>query len=77
MKTKVTIQEIAHFTGLSKFAVSRALSGKSGVSEQTRDVILKAAGKLDISKITACYLVICIAAMNFRTRIIRGGVAPF
>ncbi|KAF4324694.1 hypothetical protein G195_001916 [Phytophthora kernoviae 00238/432] len=50
MKTKVTIQEIAHFTGLSKFAVSRALSGKSGVSEQTRDVILKAAGKLGYFK---------------------------
>ncbi|MCM3173072.1 MULTISPECIES: LacI family DNA-binding transcriptional regulator [Paenibacillus] len=50
MKTKVTIQEIAHFTGLSKFAVSRALSGKSGVSDQTRDVILKAAGKLGYFK---------------------------
>lgn len=50
MKTKVTIQEIAHFTGLSKFAVSRALSGKSGVSEQTRDMILKAAGKLGYFK---------------------------
>ena len=42
MKTKVTIQEIADFTGVSKFAVSRALSGKSGVSPQTRDMILKA-----------------------------------
>lgn len=50
MKTKVTIQEIAHFTGLSKFAVSRALSGKSGVSDQTRDIILKAAGKLGYFK---------------------------
>ncbi|WP_231638656.1 LacI family DNA-binding transcriptional regulator [Paenibacillus sp. JCM 10914] len=46
MKTKVTIQEIADFTGVSKFAVSRALSGKSGVSPQTRDMILKAAGQL-------------------------------
>ncbi|WP_334220743.1 LacI family DNA-binding transcriptional regulator [Paenibacillus sp. JJ-100] len=50
MKTKVTIQEIAHYTGLSKFAVSRALAGKSGVSDQTRDIILKAAGKLGYFK---------------------------
>ena len=52
MKTKVTIQEIADFTGVSKFAVSRALSGKSGVSPQTRDMILKAAnwGTLRISR---------------------------
>lgn len=50
MKTKVTIQEIADFTGLSKFAVSRALSGKSGVSPQTREMILKAAGQLGYFK---------------------------
>ncbi|MGG3283226.1 LacI family DNA-binding transcriptional regulator [Paenibacillus solani] len=50
MKTKVTIQEIADFTGLSKFAVSRALSGKSGVSSQTREMILKAAGQLGYFK---------------------------
>jgi LacI family transcriptional regulator len=50
MKTKVTIQEIADFTGVSKFAVSRALSGKSGVSPQTRDMILKAAGQLGYFK---------------------------
>lgn len=43
---KVTIQQIADFTGLSKFAVSRALAGKPGVSSQTRDSILKAAGQL-------------------------------
>ncbi|MEF2964808.1 LacI family DNA-binding transcriptional regulator [Paenibacillus sp. M1] len=50
MKNKVTIQEIADFVGLSKFAVSRALSGKSGVSEQTRNKILKAAGQLGYFK---------------------------
>lgn len=33
---KVTLSTIAAQTGLSKFAVSRALSGKSGVSEETR-----------------------------------------
>jgi LacI family transcriptional regulator len=34
--TRVTLATIAHQTGLSKFAVSRALAGKSGVSEDTR-----------------------------------------
>lgn len=33
---RVTLSIIARKTGLSKFAVSRALSGKSGVSEETR-----------------------------------------
>lgn len=49
---KVTIQEIADFSGVSKFAVSRALSGKSGVSTQTREMILKAAGQLGYFKDT-------------------------
>lgn len=46
----MTIQEIADFVGLSKFAVSRALAGKSGVSAGTRDMILKAAGQLGYFK---------------------------
>lgn len=50
MRRKVTIQSIADFTGLSKFAVSRGLSGKSGVSVQTREVILRAAGQLGYFK---------------------------
>ncbi|AIQ45138.1 transcriptional regulator [Paenibacillus sp. FSL R7-0273] len=50
MRRKVTIQSIADFTGLSKFAVSRALSNKPGVSTQTRDTILKAAGQLGYFK---------------------------
>ncbi|MEK5234905.1 LacI family DNA-binding transcriptional regulator [Paenibacillus sp. FSL L8-0470] len=50
MRRKVTIQSIADFTGLSKFAVSRALSGKPGVSSQTRDTIFKAAGQLGYFK---------------------------
>ncbi|KKB08102.1 LacI family DNA-binding transcriptional regulator [Devosia chinhatensis] len=33
---KVTLQDIADKLGVSKFAVSRALSGKDGVSEETR-----------------------------------------
>ncbi|MEK3885234.1 substrate-binding domain-containing protein [Paenibacillus sp. PL2-23] len=46
MKGKVTIQEIADLVGVSKFAVSRALSSKPGVSAHTRETILKAAGQL-------------------------------
>ena len=46
----MTIQEIADLAGVSKFAVSRALTGKSGVSAQTREMILKAAGQLGYFK---------------------------
>lgn len=34
---KITLQDIAEQLGVSKFAVSRALSGKDGVSGETRD----------------------------------------
>lgn len=50
MREKVTIQQIADMAGVSKFAVSRALSGKSGVSQQTREMILKVAGQLGYFK---------------------------
>jgi len=50
LRGKVTIQDIADMAGVSKFAVSRALSGKSGVSEQTRELILKTAGQLGYFK---------------------------
>jgi LacI family transcriptional regulator len=36
---KVTLQDIADNLGVSKFAVSRALAGKGGVSAETRDRI--------------------------------------
>jgi LacI family transcriptional regulator len=36
MSGKISLERIAERLGLSKFAVSRALAGKSGVSEQTR-----------------------------------------
>lgn len=52
MREKVTIQQIADLAGVSKFAVSRALAGKSGVSAQTREMILKAAGQLGYFKKT-------------------------
>jgi len=43
---RVTLSVIAQATGLSKFAVSRALSGKSGVSEETRRRVQAAAEEL-------------------------------
>lgn len=44
--SKVTLRIIAEETGLSKYAVSRALSGKSGVSEATRARVLETADRL-------------------------------
>lgn len=46
MRKKVTIQEIADTVGLSKYAVSRALAGKSGVSAETRQLIVQTAEQL-------------------------------
>jgi LacI family transcriptional regulator len=43
---RVTLGTIASETGLSKFAVSRALAGKSGVSEATRARVAEAAARL-------------------------------
>lgn len=52
VRSKVTLQQIADMAGVSKFAVSRALSGKTGVSEQTREYIIKVAGDLGFFKAT-------------------------
>lgn len=46
MRKKVTIQEIADAVGMSKYAVSRALAGKSGVSSETRQYIVQTAEQL-------------------------------
>ncbi|SFE74046.1 transcriptional regulator, LacI family [Paenibacillus algorifonticola] len=46
MPRKVSIQMIADQLGLSKYAVSRALSGKSGVSQATRERVLEFAKTL-------------------------------
>lgn len=46
MPQKVTIQDIAKETGFSKSQVSRALSGKYGVNEITRTIILAEAVKM-------------------------------
>jgi LacI family transcriptional regulator len=43
MGGRVTLQEIADHLGISKFAVSRALTGKPGVSEDTRRNVISAA----------------------------------
>ncbi len=46
MTQRVTIQHLADQLGLSKFSVSRALSGKSGVGDDTRADVLRAAHQL-------------------------------
>ncbi|MDR6716459.1 MULTISPECIES: LacI family DNA-binding transcriptional regulator [unclassified Paenibacillus] len=46
MAKRVTMQQIADAAGVSKFAVSRALTGKPGVSEHTREMIVRTAGQL-------------------------------
>ncbi len=43
--SRVTLQFIADQLGISKFAVSRALTGKPGVSEETRRAVVSAAQK--------------------------------
>lgn len=47
---RVTLTTIARHSGLSKFAVSRALSGKSGVSEATRRRIVGIAAELGYAR---------------------------
>lgn len=50
VKERVTLQQIAEEVGLSKYAVSRSLAGKSGVSEETRQLIKQAAERLGYTK---------------------------
>ncbi|MCR8659644.1 LacI family DNA-binding transcriptional regulator [Paenibacillus endoradicis] len=50
MRNKITIQDIANEVGMSKYAVSRALSGKSGVSPETRQYIVQSAEQLGYFK---------------------------
>ncbi|RYE88391.1 MAG: LacI family transcriptional regulator [Hyphomicrobiales bacterium] len=47
---KVTLSTIASHMGLSKFAVSRALSGKDGVSEETRRRVAAVAAELGYAR---------------------------
>nr|WP_314257335.1 LacI family DNA-binding transcriptional regulator [uncultured Devosia sp.] len=46
MAQKITLDDLALRLGLSKFSVSRALSGKVGVSEKTRSTVLRVAREL-------------------------------
>ncbi|WP_159886089.1 LacI family DNA-binding transcriptional regulator [Paenibacillus puerhi] len=46
MSKKVTMQHIADHMGVSKFVVSKALSGKGGVSETTREKVIQTAAQL-------------------------------
>lgn len=46
MANKVTMQQIADYLNVSKFAVSKALSGKPGVSAETREKIVSVATQL-------------------------------
>lgn len=43
---KITMQEIADKVGVSKYAVSKALSGKPGISASTREKIFEVASQL-------------------------------
>jgi len=44
--SRITLQKIADHVGVSKYAVSRSLSGKDGVSEATRRTVERAAEQL-------------------------------
>ncbi|MFD2670896.1 LacI family DNA-binding transcriptional regulator [Marinicrinis sediminis] len=46
MAKKVTMQQIADYLGVSKFVVSKALSGKGGVSDSTKERVIDAASEL-------------------------------
>lgn len=46
MSNKVTMQHIAEAVGVSKYVVSKSLSGKEGVNAATREKVLQAAVKM-------------------------------
>ena len=50
---RVTLSTIAEMTGLSKFAVSRSLSGKDGVSDETRRRVQQVADELGYARTAA------------------------
>lgn len=50
---RVTLSTIAEMTGLSKFAVSRSLSGKDGVSDETRRRVQQVADDLGYTRAVA------------------------
>jgi LacI family transcriptional regulator len=46
MTRRITLDDLSRQLDLSKFSVSRALSGKPGVSKETREAVLRAAREL-------------------------------
>ncbi len=50
MAKKVTLDDIAAATNLSKYAVSRAISGKPGISDETRARVLECCSQLGYIK---------------------------
>ena len=52
MAKKVTQEDIARETNLSKYAVSRAIAGKSGTSEETRERVLETCKRLGYVRTT-------------------------
>lgn len=70
--SRVTLGTIAQEMGLSKFAVSRALSGKSGVSEETRRRVQAMAAELGYVKPTASSRAPSIALVFNDTDFING-----
>jgi LacI family transcriptional regulator len=48
---RVTLSTIAEMTGLSKFAVSRSLAGKDGVSDETRRRVQQVAAELGYQRV--------------------------
>lgn len=46
MDGRITLEDLARALGLSKFSISRALSGKPGVSPNTRDRVVQAAREM-------------------------------
>ncbi len=61
---KITLQVIATETGLSKFAVSRALAGKEGVSDETRARVIAAAERLGYRRTNDAAALIVAAIFN-------------
>ena len=82
---RTTIKDIAERAGVSKGAVSYALNGRPGVSEETRDRILaiaeelgwypnRAARALSASRADACGLILARPASHDRARAVLHGV---
>ncbi|SFD52563.1 LacI family transcriptional regulator [Paenibacillus catalpae] len=56
MTNKITMQQIADQLGVSKYVVSKALSGKKGVSESTKERVIQVASQLGYFAQSSGYL---------------------